>query len=131
MIRKTRNFFLIGSLVLIVLAVGLVAVLDRTSSSSSDTDVRARAATTKTLQLNATVVSTDEVKGTLSVADVYFADNSRSGDAKNFGNWIVTAPANFNFASMTPGQSIVIGIDGTTFLATRHTVKALTIVPQK
>jgi hypothetical protein len=131
MLRKTRNFFLIGSLILIILAIGLVAILDRTSSSTSDTDVRARAGTTNALMVNATVVSVDEAKGTCAVADLYFADTSRSGDAKNFGNWIVTAPGNFNLATLQPGTAVTMGIDGKTFLATQHTVTAITIVPQK
>jgi hypothetical protein len=59
---------------------------------------------------------------------LYFADTSRSGDAKNFGNWTVTAPANFNFATVSIGMNIAIGVDSRTFLTTAHTLTALTIV---
>ena len=127
MLAKTRNFLLFGSFVLIILAVGLVAILNRTQSSTED--VRARASASNALQVNATVTSVDEAGGTIVVNDLYFADTSRSGEAKNFGAWTVTVPANFNMMSVSIGMNVVIGVDSKTFLATSHTLTALTIVP--
>lgn len=130
MLAKTRNFLLFGSFAIVVLGVALVTILNKTqSTTSSETDVRARAATTNALQVNATVMSVDAGKGTLAVSDLYFADNSRSGEAKNFGNWTVTAPANFNFTTVSTGMNIAIGVDSKTFLTTAHTLTAVTIVP--
>lgn len=107
----------------------MVSLLSRTGSSSSGVDVRARAGITKALQLTGTVASVDESKGTLVVDNAYLADESRSGEPKSLGSWTVTAPSEFNFASISPGQQVAIGIDSKTFLVEGHTVTALTITP--
>lgn len=122
---------LVGSVVLIVLAIGMVALLDRTGGGSKDTgsqDVRARAAVSKTLMMNGNVVSVDENAGTITVNNVFLADESRSGEAKDLGTWIVTPPATVSLGSMTPGSSIAIGVDAKTFLASKHTMTAVTLV---
>jgi len=128
---KNKNVFLFGSVVLVVLAIPLVSLLSRTGSPSTSGDVRARAGVAAALQLNGTVNSVDEAKGTLVVDNVYLADESRSGEAKGMGAWIVTAPAGFNFASVAPGQRILVSIDSKTFLAETHTVTAVSIDPVK
>lgn len=125
---KKNNMFLFGSVILIILAIPLVSLVSKSGSSTSG-DVRARAAVVKTLQMNGTVNNIDEAKGIVVLDNVYLADESRSGDAKSMGTWTVTPPTNFNFASLLPGQSIVMNIDSKTFLATSHTVTALTITP--
>jgi hypothetical protein len=127
---RNKNVLLIGSIVLIVLAIGLVTLLERTSSSTAtSTDVRARAAVAKTLQVNATVISVDETKGLITVSDLYFADVSRSGEAKNLGTWVVTPPPTFGVGSLSPGTSVVIGVDAASFLVSEHTLTAVTITP--
>jgi hypothetical protein len=132
MLTKTRNFLLFGSFILIILGIGLVSILNRTQSpEESAGDVRARAGVNSALQVNATVVSIHDADSTMVVSDLYFADESRSGEAKNFGTWTVTVPANFNILSVSPGMDVVIGVDSKTFLATAHTLTALTIVPAK
>lgn len=124
-----KNMFLLGSVFLIILAVAMVALLNRGTSPSGSEDIRARAAVTKSLQLNGTVANIDESTGTIIVDNVYLADNSRVGEATSMGTWTVTAPPNFNMASIAPGQNVVMGIDSKTFLAQSRTVTALTIVP--
>lgn len=125
---KNKNVLLLGSVVLIVLAIGLVALLDRIGSPTTDSsDIRARAATVNALKLNGTVTEIDETKGMLTVDNVYFADISRSGEAKNLGMWTVIVPATFNINSAPPGTNVVIGVDPTTFAITSHTMNALTI----
>lgn len=127
-----KNTLLVGSLVLIILAIGMVAILDRsTQSKDSTTDVRARAATAKTLMVNAVVDTVDETSGTLTVSNVYFADTSRSGEAKDMGTWIVTPPATFSLGSVSSGTKVLIGVDSKTFLAMKKTMTAVTIVPVK
>lgn len=128
---KNKNIFLFGSVILVVLAIPLVSLLGRTGSSDESGDVRARAGIDAALQLNGTVNSVDETKGTLIVDNVYLADESRAGDAKGMGAWIVTAPPAFNFASVSPGQRVLVSIDSKTFLAETHTVTALSISPVK
>lgn len=126
-----RNVILLGTVLLIVLAIALVSLLSRTGSSTSETDVRARAAATKALQLVGTVASADDAKGIVVIDNAYLADENRVGEAKNMGSWTVTAPGTFNFASVSPGQQVIINIDSKTFLIESHTVTALAIVPVK
>lgn len=127
-----KNILLFGSIILIVLAIGLVAILDRTSSpTTSSGDVRARAATVKTLQVNGTITDIDENKGLLKVSDLYIADGSRAGDIKNLGNWTVTTPVNFSYGLISTGMKVTIGVDSSTFLVSKHTLTAVTIVPAK
>jgi hypothetical protein len=124
---KHKNLLLLGSLGLIFLAIALVAILNRFSPSSETGDVRARAAITSVLQLQGTVRSTDPTAGTLILDNVYMAEESRSGDAKSLGSWIVTAPSGFNLASASSGQQVVIGIDSKTLIAESRTVTAVSI----
>jgi hypothetical protein len=128
---KRKNLLLFGSLGLIFLAIALVAILNRFASPSASGDVRARAAITNTLQLEGTVRSTDEAKGTLILDNAYLADESRSGDPKSLGSWIVTVPAGFSLGSVFPGQTVLVGIDSKTLIAETRSVTALTVTPQK
>ncbi|OGG11503.1 hypothetical protein A2Z00_02610 [Candidatus Gottesmanbacteria bacterium RBG_13_45_10] len=130
--RQGKNLFLLGSVGLIILAIALVAILDRTKSpSTSSTDVRARAATSKTLVINAIVDSIDQTKNEIIVSGAYFSDQNRSGEAKNLGTWIVTPPYGFDFLSIFQGSVVAISIDPVTFMASSHTLNALSIVPVK
>lgn len=127
---KNKTFLFIGSVVLIFVAMAVVAVIDRTRSDSS-TDVRARASGVNTLQFNATFDSIDPATGVVVVYDLYMADSNRAGEAKNLGVWNVTPPVNFNTGSLSPGTKIVIGIDPKTFLATSHSLTALSITVEQ
>ena len=131
MLTKTKNLLVFGSIALIVLAIGLVAILDRTGTPSDSSDLRARAGLTNALAVNATVQSVDEANGTMVVTDLYLADTSRSGDAKNYGTWTVTLPVNFSPSSVSAGTNVIIGVDSKTFLATKHTLTALTVTIKK
>ena len=123
--------FLIGSVVLILLAIALVAILDKTSPSGSGNDVRARATTQASLSLQGTVSSIDQAKGTLLMDNLLLADANRAGVVQNLGSMVVTAPAGFDFTTVSPGMKVTIGIDSATFKVTSQTVTALTIVPAK
>lgn len=123
--------FLVGSVVLILLAVALVAILDRTTPKSGSSDVRARATSKQALTVTGVVVSVDEAKGTLTVDNIQLSDGNRTGAPQNYGTWIVTAPVAFNFASVPAGTQVTIGVDAQTFLVSTHTMSAVTIVPAK
>ena len=121
-----------GSVGLIMLAIGLVTILDKLQSpTSQSTDVRARAGVTNTLKFVGLVSTVDETQGTVEVSSLQFDQSSLSGEATNLGTWIVTPPSGFNLASLTPGMTVTIGVNAKKFLATSHTVTALTIVPLK
>lgn len=127
--KNKTNLILFGSVILILLAVALVAILDKTAPTSSSTDVRARAGTQNTLKLVGVVNAVNETKGTVQVTGVQFADTNRSGAPQDLGDWTVTAPAAFNFASVSPGTAVTIGIDAATFNISSHAVAALTLTP--
>jgi hypothetical protein len=125
--KSKANVFLFGTIVLILLAVVLVAVLNRSSPTSSPADVRARAGAKSTLKLIGVVNSVNEAKGTIGVTGVHFADSNRAGAPQDFGDWTVTAPAAFNFASISPGSTVTIGIDANTFNIASRAVTAVTL----
>jgi hypothetical protein len=128
--NKTYLVF-VGSFVLILLTVALVAIIGKAVPAGSSSDIRARAGTQNALKFVGVVTSVDEAKGTLQVTGVQLADTSRSGEAQNYGNWTVTAPPAFNFASVSPGMTITIGVEPTTFNVPSHAVTALTLTPGK
>ena len=125
--KSKTNVFLFGSVILIILAIALVAILDRTAKTSSTTDARARAATQYTLKFIGVVSTVNEAKGTIDVSNVQFADINRVGVPQNLGNWTVTAPATFNFASVSPGKNVTIGVNANTFNIASHAVTAVSI----
>jgi hypothetical protein len=127
--KNKTNLFLFGSVILILLAVALVAILDKTAPTGSSTDVRARAGTQTVLKLVGVVNTVNETNGTVQVTGVQFADANRAGEPQNLGDWIVTAPAAFNFASVSPGTAVTIGIDANTFNIASHAVTAITLTP--
>lgn len=129
-VAMNKNVLLLGSVLLIVLAIAMVSLLSRTSSSSS-TDVRARAAVVKTLELNGTVKTVNEGEGTLILERVYLSDDSREGSPQDLGTWTVTVPSAFNMASVGEGQMVKVNIDSKTFLISSHSVTALAITPVK
>lgn len=127
--KSKANLFPFGSVILILLAAALVAILAKTAPTGSSSDVRARAGTKNTLNLVGVVDSVNETKGTILVTGVQFADANRAGAPQNFGDWTVTAPAAFNFASISPGSTVTIGIDANTFNIASRAVTAVTLTP--
>ncbi len=125
---KNSNVLLLGSVLLIVLAIVVVAVIDR-NGSGSGSDIRARAGQVFTLKLTGVVNSIDETAGTITVSSVQFDSESRSGEAKDLGEWLITPPADFNYASVSPGTPVLIGVDAKTFQVTSHKLTAVTLVP--
>ncbi|MCX6793884.1 MAG: hypothetical protein NTY06_02150 [Candidatus Gottesmanbacteria bacterium] len=128
--KNKSNLFLFVSVILILLAVALVAILDKTVPTGSSIDVRARAGTQNALKLVGVVASVNEAKGTVELTGVQFADTNRAGAPQNLGDWTVTAPTGFNFASVTPGTAITMGIDVNTFNIKNHTVIAITLTTE-
>ena len=127
--KSKANLFLFGSVILIILAVALVAILNKSTPAASSTDVRTRAGTQYTLKLTGVVNAVNEAKGTIEVTGVQFADSNRAGEPQNLGDWTVTAPAAFNFASVPPGTTVTIGVNATTFNVASHIMTAITLTP--
>ncbi|MCX6792049.1 MAG: hypothetical protein NT149_03360 [Candidatus Gottesmanbacteria bacterium] len=127
--KNKTYLFIFGSIILILLGVALVAIIGKAVPAGSSSDIRARAGTQNALEFVGVVASVDEGKGTISVTGVQLADTSRSGDAQNLGDWTVTAPPAFNFASISQGMTVTIGVEASTFDIASHAVMATTLTP--
>jgi hypothetical protein len=125
--KNKTNLFLFGSLILIIMAVALVAILDKTAPAGSSNEVRTQAGTQNTLKLTGVVNTVNGTKGTIQVMNVQFADTNRAGAPQNLGNWTVTAPAAFNFASVSPGTTVTIGVAASTFNVASRALTAVTL----
>ena len=129
--KSKANLFLFGSIIVILLAIGFVAVLGNAKPSGPSTDVRARAGNQSALQLVGIVNSVNEDKGAIGVTAVQFANSDRSGEPQNLGDWTVTVPSAFNFASVSQGTAVTIGVAATTFNISSHEVTAITLTAGK
>lgn len=129
---KSKNALLVGPLILVVVAIAVTAILDRTKQAdTSSGDVRTRASATGTLSMTATVASVDQTKGTIMVDNLQF-DNKNGGSTGNsLGTWTVTAPPNIHLNSLFPGTKISLIVNPSTFLATTNTLTATEIKIQK
>ena len=98
------------------------------NNQSSAVDIRAKAGVTNTLKLTGTVDSIDETAGTITVLDVQFAEESRSGKAVNYGRWTVTPPVTFSLMSAIPGANITFTVASDSFNVVSKQVTAANVV---
>lgn len=115
--------YLAGSVVLIIVAIAVTAVVNRFRSPDTSADIRTKAGTTTTLQFTGTVTSVDENKGTLEVSNLQFADGS---SADGSSTWTVTPPPGVSISSLS-GAKITFTVAPSTFLIATHTVTATQI----
>lgn len=101
------------------------------NNQNNATDIRAKAGVINTLKLSGTVDSINEASGTLTVLDVQFADESRSGKAINYGTWVVTPPSTFNLLSAGPGTKITFTISSDSFDVAAKQVVAAAVTVEK
>ncbi|MBI5448814.1 hypothetical protein HY948_00695 [Candidatus Gottesmanbacteria bacterium] len=129
---KSKNALLVGPLILVVAAIAVTAILDRTKQADTASgDIRTRASATGSLSMTATVASVDQIKGTIMVDNLRF-DNKNGGSTGNsLGSWTVTAPQNINLNSLFPGTKVTLIVSPSTFLTTSHTLTATDIKVQK
>ncbi|MEK7129807.1 MAG: hypothetical protein AAB803_02195 [Patescibacteria group bacterium] len=122
---KSKNALLFGSIGLIVLAITVTTILERTKQTAGGEDVRARASATGTLTMKGIVSAVDETKRVVIVDNVQFEDQAATG--KNLGTWTVTPPGSFNLTSLYTGAKVALIVNPTTFLASTKTLTALEI----
>ncbi len=120
----------LGALILMgVVTTAIINVVK--NNQSSTTDIRAKAGVVNTLKLTGTVDSTDDIAGTITVLNVQFADESRSGKPVNYGTWSVTPPATFSLSSAIPGTRISFTVNSDSFnVSTKQVVAAQVTVLQ-
>lgn len=127
---KSKNALLFGSVGLIVLAITVSSILERTKQPTTNEDVRTRASATGSLQMTGTVATIDDTKGVITVDGIQFHDLDGS-KAKNLGTWTVTLPPNANLGALYPGAKVLLTVNPTTFLAATHTLTATEIKIQR
>lgn len=117
---------------LIVMGVITTAIINVVKNNqSSATDIRAKAGVVNTLKLVGTVDSTDDINGTITVLNVQFDDESRSGKPVNYGTWSVTPPMTFSLSSALPGTRISFTVNSDSFnVASKQVVAAQVTVLQ-
>lgn len=114
---------------LIIAGVVTIAIINVVKNNqSAATDIRAKAGVTNTLKLTGTVDSIDETTGTITVLDVQFAAESRSGKAVNYGTWTVTPPVTFSLMSAIPGANITFTVASDSFNVVSKQVTAANVV---
>lgn len=131
--QNKSNVLLFTSFALVLLAVGLVTVLQtvRQPDGGSAQDVRARAAVDKGLIMTATLDSTDSDAGVVIVTLKGFSD-AQYAKLAQYGTWSITPPAGYDFVSAPVGSNVHIAIDPTTFdvRAKTATAKSITVAPR-
>jgi len=100
---------------LILAAVITTSIIGAIKNNQSNTDNRANAGLINTLKLTGSIESVDDIARTLQVLNVQFSDESRSGEAVNYGTWIVTPPNTFDFLTARPGTKISFTVNSDSF----------------
>lgn len=114
--KKPKTLLYIGTVVsLIIAGVVITAIIGAVKNNKAPTDIRTKAGTTNTLKLIGIVNSVDEAMGDVIVDNVQFSQESRSGDAKNYGTWRVSPPFGFSTFSAIPGKLISFVVETETF----------------
>lgn len=123
--KKSDNILIyVLSVVLVLAAIGITAIINNVNKGNSATDVRARAGTANALKLTGFVSSVDTINNTVVLDNVNFLANPTQN---GLGSWTVGIPANFKISSVVAGSQIIISVDSTTFKVSSHTVNALEI----
>jgi hypothetical protein len=98
--------YIVAAVSLIIIGIIMTSIIGAVKNNQAPADIRAKAGVTNTLKLIGIVESTDETNGTVTVSNVQFDQSSRSGEAHNYGTWVVTAPRTFSLFSAQSGKSI-------------------------
>lgn len=123
--KSSGLIYLIAAVMLIVVGIITTSLISSVKDRDSTTDIRAKAGNTNTLKLFGTISGVNDIEGTVIVTNVEFSRDSRSGDAKNYGTWTVTPPANFQFSSAAPGLSTTFTVETISFDVSSKKVAAV------
>lgn len=126
--KKTNPLLLLlGSIGLILLAVAMTTLIDRTQNKDTSADVRARAANSG-VEFVGTVLNTDP----FTVENLQFAGATNTG--KSLGTFEILLPAAVNGGAFQPGQKVLVIGNAQTFKVntdgTPNTLTALDIKSQ-
>lgn len=128
--KPTGTLLLFGSLGLIVAAIAITAVINRTNrNAAAPADIRAKAGVNATLKVIGIVTFVDNTNNSVTVDGLRFSDSKDTGTS--LGSWVVTPPTSYNLSLLTPGAHVTITLDPTSFLVANHTLSATQIVVTK
>jgi hypothetical protein len=113
--KPDSMMYIMGLAGLIVVAVITTSIISAVKNSGNATDTRAKAGVVNTLKLVGTIESVDALTRELTVLDVQFAAESRSGKAVNYGTWKVMPPAAFDSTNAVPGVKINFTVNSDSF----------------
>ncbi len=116
---------------LIVAAIITTSIIGAVKNNQAGTDIRAKAGVVNTLKLVGSVESTNDLTRTITVINVQFAEESRSGKAVNYGTWIVTPPNTFDFISAVPGAKVNFTVNSDSFDVMKKEVAAAQMAIEK
>lgn len=116
---------------LIVAGVITTTIINVIKNNQNEVDIRAKAGTLNTLKFMGVVSQINDIDGTIMVNDVQLTQESRSGNAVNYGIWTVTPPTSFSLFSAQPGTKISFTVSTNTFNVASREVAAVTVTISK
>lgn len=130
--KKTSGvIYIIAAVLLIIVGIVTTTIISSVKDKQPTSDIRAKAGTTNTLKLTGTISEINDVESTLTVTNVQFSQDSRSGEAKNYGTWTVTPPSGFEFGSAAPGLTATFTVETTSFNVASKKVAAVQMTVEK
>jgi len=121
--KNNTSLILIAISALLILG-GIVITTIINNAQSNSTDIRAKASPETGVKYQAVVSEVNQDAGVITVSNVQPYNNP----SNNFGQWNVTPPSGFNFASTPAGSEVIITVDSKTFNITTHTMTAKAMV---
>ena len=100
--RPDSLLYIIALAALIVAGIVTTSIINAVKNNQAGTDIRAKAGVTSTLKFTGIVNSINDTDGTITVDNVQLSQESRSGQAVNYGTWSVTPPQTFSIVTATP-----------------------------
>lgn len=123
--KQNNLLFFVGSVALLIVAIGIIALLQGRATSTEGEDVRARAGATSNLEITGTVSSVDYDNSMFVISNAKFKNGEQS-----LGSWTVTPPTGFSLSSLSSGKSVVLSVRPETFDASSHTLSATEVKVQ-
>lgn len=120
---KGSSWLYIGSIGLVIAAIAITAVIDRTKSGQED--IRAKAGLTTGQIATAVVSSVNESVGALLVTNFAIGENGTSPNTTQI--WTIELPGTANTASLGEGARVRMKLDPKTVNISTRTARALEV----
>lgn len=120
---KGSSWLYIGSIGLVIAAIAVTAVIDRTKSGQED--IRAKAGVVTGQMATAVVSSVNESVGALLVTDFAIGEKGTSTNTTQI--WTIELPSTANTASLGEGTRVTMKLDPKTVNISTRTARALEV----